>query len=79
MHAFLTRCPDGESKAFYPPQSLRAAGVFPPVLRWIKGRQTNGKDAQKGRSAAENLRGLWVADGLAQEMGKGLGRGAVLL
>jgi hypothetical protein len=40
---------------------------------------TNGKDAQKGRLAAENLRGLWLADGLAQEMGKGLGRGAVLL
>ena len=36
-------------------------------------------DATQIRLAAEDLRDLWAAFHMAQEMGKGLGRGALLL
>ena len=38
-----------------------------------------GKNAKKGRPAAEDLRDLRASFCLAQEMGEGLGRGEILL
>jgi hypothetical protein len=39
----------------------------------------HAKDASKIRSSPENLRHLWPPIHVAQEMGKGLGRSALLL
>lgn len=34
---------------------------------------SDGEDAKKGRSADQDMRGMWFANHLAQEMGPGLG------
>jgi hypothetical protein len=39
----------------------------------------DGKDAQQARSAQQNLHHMWQTFCLAQEMGKGVGRGQILL